>query len=266
MEEIKVCNICGTQYVLNDNFPEEMTGTFAKLFKYKAGCDCLLKEFEELKKKEDEIIRKEHQHNMKMAKLSKFKAMSIIDNKFNGSKFENSMLDDSHMKLAKVYSEKFIEKNGTNQGILFYGNCGTGKTHATSCIANYLMSNYKTVLILSMSTYLNKLRTEWSEAENKVIELVKECELLIIDDFGTESNTEWVSEKIFNLIDTRYRTNKAIIITTNLNYNKEIEKCDIKKVFGDRIRDRINEMCFPKLVKGTSKRSLNTDEFAEFLK
>ena len=266
MEEIKKCSYCGKEYILNENVPDFMEESFAKMFKYKPNCNCtkeiLDKEWEE---KERKMI-KEQQDAIKKARTKKFESMSIIDNKFKESTFESSDLEESYMKLAKLYADKLIEKNGTNQGIIFYGNCGTGKTHASSCIANHLMINNKGVLVISLSSYLTKLRTEWSELEIKVIDLVKDCDLFIIDDLGTESKTEWVMEKIFTLIDTRYRSGKAMIITTNLKYDKDLNKCEIKKAFGERVRDRIEEMCFPKLVTSSSKRKSDPDKFAEFLK
>ena len=54
--------------------------------------------------------------------------------------------------------------------------------------------------------------------EAEVLKKVSECDLLIIDDFGAEKITDWVLEKVFLLIDTRYKTEKPLIITTNLEY------------------------------------------------
>ena len=102
----------------------------------------------------------------------------------------------------------------------------------------------------------------WTRFDNefwkKYIDLIKHADSIAEDVFPYDTDHGQMYN-YFDLLPTILKHRKP-------DYNKEIEKCDIKKVFGDRIRDRINEMCFPKLVKGTSKRSLNTDEFAEFLK
>ena len=100
--------------------------------------------------------------------------------------------------------------------------------------------------------------------ETEVLKKVSECDLLIIDDFGAEKITDWVLEKVFLLIDTRYKTEKPLIITTNLEYRKD-ENCDIEKIFGRRIKDRINEMCYPLCFLGESRRKGAEESFLEII-
>ena len=96
----------------------------------------------------------------------------------------------------------------------------------------------------------------------------------MIDDFGGEkgldrNNTGWRAEKIYNLIDTRYRSEKPLIISTNLNFNEDEEKCEISEKFStqgqNRIRDRIIDMCFPVQVMGKSRRGMTKQKFFEFI-
>ena len=141
-----------------------------------------------------------------------------------------------------------------------FGSVGTGKTHASSCVANFLMNHNKTVLVMNLGLYINKLQREWAEAEKDVLDYVRTCDLLVIDDFGVEKTSEYVKDKTFALIDARYRTGKPVIITTNLNI------VDIKEKFGARISDRISEMCFQLAVVGESKRAKKAkNEFLEFI-
>ena len=122
-------------------------------------------------------------------------------------------------------------------------------------------------MALNLGLYLNKLKSEWSRAETEILDKISECDLLIIDDFGAEKVTEWVLEKVFFLIDARYRMRKPFIISTNLQYKTDENICEIHKVFGKRIRDRINEVCCPILFKGESRRKSPADKFAKlFLK
>ena len=193
------------------------------------------------------------------AKLNKTKDISLIDSKFYKSTFKSADLEGEHMKLAKKYAETLKNKN-IKEGLLFTGSVGTGKTFASSCIANELINNGKTVLIINLALYLIKLRTEWDKAESDFLRQVKKCDLLIIDDLGAENITPFVLEKTFNLVDTRYRSEKPLIITSNLSTE------EIEGVFKARISDRIKEMCFPISVKGTSKREFNKKAFLESLK
>ena len=101
-----------------------------------------------------------------------------------------------------------------------------------------------------------------------------EIDLIIIDDFGTEkglneNQTGWRAEKIYNLIDTRYRSERPLIISTNLNFNEREEKCEITEKFStqghNRIRDRIVDMCFPVQITGKSRRGMTQEKFKEFI-
>ena len=96
----------------------------------------------------------------------------------------------------------------------------------------------------------------------------------MIDDFGGEkgldkNQTGWRGEKIYNLIDARYRSEKPLIISTNLNFSEDEEKCEISEKFSshgqNRIRDRIIDMCFPVQVTGKSKRGMTKQKFFEFM-
>lgn len=260
------CKYCGTGYKENLDIPDFLPEFMKEKIKFIPACDCLEK------KQLEEML--EYEKRLKLERLEnrikKFKDISVADKKFREAKFDNSDLSEGHMRLAKKYAEKFIEKNGTTKGIIFFGNCGTGKTYASACIANHLMQNGKTVLTLSLGSYLNKLRQEWSEAEMDILKHVASCDMLIIDDLGTENKTSWVLEKIFNLIDVRYRTGKPMIVTTNLSFEEDSAKCEITKYFSidgkDRIKDRIREICYPQRVAGASRRNLDRDEFMEFLK
>lgn len=263
--EVKKCEICGKEYRKNENIdmiPEE----HRENMNYFPNCDCELNiTIQELLKKEMEVHRKN--------RVKHFKDISVVDKRFLESKFENADMNSKHMQLVRRYAESFLKKE-KQEGLLFYGNVGTGKTFSTACIANYLMEQGKAVLVMNLGLYINKLTIEWGEAERKILEYVEECDLLIIDDFGGEKgldkdNTGWRAEKIYNLIDARYRSVKPLIISTNLNFNGEEEKCELTEKFStqgqNRIRDRIVDMCFPVKIAGKSKRGMTQERFTQFI-
>ena len=74
----------------------------------------------------------------------------------------------------------------------------------------------------------------------------------MIDDFAVERNTEYVNEIVYNVIDSRYRSGKPLIITTNLSADDFKHPDNINK---QRIYSRINEMCVPIPVTGKDRRS-----------
>ena len=196
--------------------------------------------------------------------------MSVIDSKFLESTFKNADLDEIPFQKAKKYAMSFIKKKKCKIGIIFYGPPGTGKTFATACISNYLMDHGKTVLVFSLDLYLNKIKANFGDTEEELLNLVRSCDLLVLDDFGGESTlSEWAISKIFNLIDTRYRSEKPILISTNLKLSKDNNKCELFKKFqvmnNCRIKDRIKNMCYPIKLDGNSKRKIVIQEFLDFI-
>ena len=77
------------------------------------------------------------------------------------------------------------------------------------------------------------------------------AKLLIIDDLGAERSTDFALEKVYNVVDSRYRAKRPIILTTNLSMEEMKETLDIRYT---RIFDRIFEMCYPMQFKGLSWR------------
>lgn len=261
------CKYCGKSYrELNDSeipgfFPESIKA----LMKWVPVCECL----EQVKIKEMEEAERKRQAECRANRVKKFKDISVIDTKFLQSTFENAEITPA-IRMAKKYTKAFLD--GKKFGLFLYGKVGTGKTYASACIANELMTNDKAVMSINLGLYLNKVSREWGEAEKDVLEKVQQCDLLIVDDMGVEQVPEWLKDKVFNLIDARYRSEKSIIITTNLqldntNLNdKQIEsKLSIQSRFGSRVADRIKEMCYQYEVVGESKRKFNFEEFKKVM-
>ena len=87
--------------------------------------------------------------------------------------------------------------------------------------------------------------------ESELIARLNNAKLLIIDDLGTERNTDYGLEKVYNVIDSRYLAGKPLILTTNLMLTDMKENMDTRY---KRIYDRIFAMCFPHRVAGASWR------------
>ncbi|WP_297636792.1 ATP-binding protein [uncultured Clostridium sp.] len=248
------CKRCGVEYKLNENIADFLPEKLKEKLKYIPNCDCLEKD----SKYELEIMDKKLEAERRVNRIKRFRDVSIVDSKFNKSFFKYAE-ENKAINMCKKYTDKFIEKT-PKVGMYLYGPVGTGKTFAACCMANELMESNKATLVMNLGLYLTKLKREWAEAENDVLNHAKECDMLIIDDFGVEKVTEFVLEKLFALIDTRYRSQKAIIITSNLSLEETRTK------FGDRIADRIVDMCFPIEVKGESMRGKKTtDEFVHLM-
>lgn len=107
----------------------------------------------------------------------------------------------------------------------------------------------------NFSRILNTLTGMFNDDRNRFIESFNEYSLLIIDDLGIERSSAFALEQVFNIIDSRYRCKKPMIVTTNLTMY-ELKHTDIAHA---RIYDRILERCTPVMVNNMNIRQLNAE-------
>ena len=109
---------------------------------------------------------------------------------------------------------------------------------------------------------MNELNNSFS-GRNAVVDKLCRYPLLIIDDFGMERGTEYALEQVYNIVDSRYRSQKPLIVTTNLPLNEIRHPQDTAHA---RIYDRILEMCVPISCIGASLRKENAQKRLESMK
>ena len=98
--------------------------------------------------------------------------------------------------------------------------------------------------------YSDELNNAFS-GRNEVVDRLCGYPLLVIDDFGMERGTEYALEQIYNIIDSRYRSRKPLIVTTNLTLTELKKPQDTAHA---RIYDRLLELCTPIACTGPSMR------------
>lgn len=165
----------------------------------------------------------------------------------NGWNFRQATMDEN-LKAVKRYADKWPEMRKKRQGLLFYGDVGTGKTYAAVCVANAVMEQGFSCIITSVPRLVQALDGNREKVE--FLDSVNRAELLILDDLGTERASEYMNEQVYGIIDGRYRTGKPLIVTTNLALTDMVECRDGRK----RIYDRILELCYPIRFAGQSRR------------
>ncbi|MBT9617154.1 ATP-binding protein [Mediterraneibacter faecis] len=246
------CGKCGSRKQLRVKFGD-------KTHVVRCVCKCESKELEEKKRQEE--------YEEQMRRINRLKEASMMDKKYREVTFDKYEVREENKKvfeMAKKYADRFQDMYKKNQGLLLYGPVGTGKSFTAACIGNYLLNNAKPVI---MTSFVKILQDIWeNDREAEYITILNSASLLIIDDLGTERETDYALEKVYNIIDSRVRANKPMIITSNLELNDMMECEDIRK---KRIYDRILECCYPMYVGGKSFRMMKAaqrfDEMKDFL-
>lgn len=208
-------------------------------------CQC---QVEANKRREEKEERKET-----IVRIRRLRDSSLIDDKLKNVRLSTFQKDADNQKLymlAEKYVSNFDEMYKNRQGILFWGAVGTGKSYTAACIANELMDQMTPVIMTSFVKILQNIQGK-QEEEKVFMNMLNDASLLIIDDLGTERNTDYALEKVYNIIDSRYRIGKPLILTTNMTMKEMQETTDIRY---KRIYDRIFEMCFPAKATGKSWR------------
>lgn len=204
--------------------------------------------------KQEEYIRqeqkaKEIQHNIYISRLKK---EGVKDKAYLNWTFATD--DRSNIKLSDLchrYVDKWEEIKKENIGLILSGGVGTGKTFYACCIANALLDKGKRVLITNFAKILSNSQNLYDDEKTNFYESLESYGLIVIDDLGIERSSEFALEQMFNVIDTRYRSNLPIIITTNLSPQELKNPSNVKL---QRIYDRILEMCKIIIVEGKSRR------------
>ena len=209
-------------------------------------CKCIA---EEERFKKEQMQKEEEMRSIQRAKVS-----SMMDDTFRTACFANYQIrngNERHLKVAKKYCIEFSKMYERNQGLLFWGTVGTGKSYTAACIANYLLEANTSVVMTSFVRILQEMQGFDREREETFTNKLNSVKLLIIDDLGAERSTDYALEKVYGIIDNRYRAKKPLILTTNLTLRQMQEATDIRYA---RIYDRIFEMCYPMEFSGVSWR------------
>ncbi len=130
-----------------------------------------------------------------------------------------------------------IRQGESRQCLFLTGGVGRGKTHLSAAIANAVLEGGKTVIYRRAADLFELIR-QYRFEENRqkfedMLEQLRTCDLLVIDDLGAERTTEFVIEQLVILLEERNYRNKPWIISSNLNINEIIQ------TYNDRTADRI---------------------------
>ena len=184
---------------------------------------------------------------------------------FDLSFYSNTEIDPSTGQTCRAVAEialrdahTFTERFGNPyRNLLLNGNTGVGKTFLTNCIAGDLLSRGYTVLYLSafrlfeIFNYYRFGDREKSRQASVDFDTILDCDLLIIDDLGTEMPTTYTTSQLFTCLEERDLRRASTLISTNLTMD------ELGKRYSDRIASRLFTFQYIKLL-GRDIRILRT--------
>ena len=147
----------------------------------------------------------------------------------------------ANMREIHTYCKQYVNQFGNNyENLLFYGGTGIGKTFLSNCIAKELLDRSFSVIYLTaiqlfdiFSQYTFENDDEEANADD-MLPFIMDCDLLIIDDLGTELSNSFTNSKLFYCLNERFMRKKPVLISTNLTLDK------INQIYSERIFSRLS--------------------------
>lgn len=180
------------------------------------------------------------------------KAFPFQDKRYIGATLDNYTVrlgTEAALEHAQRFAEHLPHPNPS--GLLVYGPKGNGKTHLAVGIARQAETVGMTVAWINGKEWLRNIGAMDAESREALIILAGRADLLIIDDLGADRMTGPRAGWLFTVVDTFYRKDKPVMMTTNYNPGElpvrltpdKRDGEDPDTLDGERIMDRIAEMC-----------------------
>ena len=145
------------------------------------------------------------------------------------------------VERVEDYLGRWEENRAAGRGLYLCGDVGTGKTHLAVAVLNELVRRKKVPsLFVTVPELLDNLRETYNKPGRNLdewMDAVQNADFLLLDDLGSERPTEWVRERIFVIVNHRYRDELPTVFTSNIGPK------DLATQLGERTASRIIAMC-----------------------
>lgn len=159
------------------------------------------------------------------------------------------------------YADRFEDALSQRAGLLFWGPVGSGKTYHAACIANRVIDIGHSAVFTSISRVSADMSAARFTGASKVIDELLRHELIVLDDLGTERETEAAREQANEIVDALSVSSCVPILTTNMSVEAMRSETDPTL---QRIYSRIFGMCQPVKVEHADRRLSVSDDRADF--
>ena len=140
-------------------------------------------------------------------------------------------LMQKNLNFCRKYAAEF--QPGA-RSLLFSGATGLGKTFLSACVARQVAEGgHSVVYVTAGKLFADYEAVKFERAEAEILRDYRDCDLLIIDDLGTEMTTEFVKAALYEVVNTRLLGQKTSLISTNLDEN------NLEARYGGRIASRL---------------------------
>jgi DNA replication protein DnaC len=143
---------------------------------------------------------------------------------YDDTRSDGSISPRQNMELIYEASLQYARKFGPKSGSLFFtGGTGLGKTFLSSCIAKVVSERgFSVVYDTAVSIFAKFEEDKFSggEVSHEAVERYLGCDLLIMDDLGTEMTTSFTTSALYNIINTRLCSGRQTIISSNLSFGE----------------------------------------------
>jgi DNA replication protein DnaC len=201
------------------------------------GCSADQKLAEEDRRREERAARARAEYEQKVG-------AAAIPPRFIGKTLESFRADsEAHrvvLSVARDYIDNFEQYRKTGQGLILAGMPGTGKSHIGAAILQAILPVHVGQYVTCLQM-IRLVRESWRKdserSERKVIDMIGQVPLLVVDEIGVQYGTEGEQTVIFDILDKRYRDLMPSVLLTNQ------DTAGFKSFIGERAFDRLTETC-----------------------
>lgn len=157
------------------------------------------------------------------------------------STFTWSRLSTTSQQVLQRYAEALDSHLAAGWGLILTGAVGSGKTHVALGLAILTLGIGASAFVTTLGELLLSIRSSYQRevdrSEAELLEHVCTVELLVLDDLGIEKPTDWAKERLAYIVNRRYSTQRATLVTTNLALD------ELEKRWDGRVMSRLYGSC-----------------------